>query len=100
RTKHIKLVRSSKYFDETWYCEQYPDVARLGVDPVEHYLRHGAMMGLDPSKEFSTRRYLEIYSDVAKSGFNPLVHYLVHGESEGRSPIPNDAMRTDLSKED
>jgi hypothetical protein len=27
--------------DRTWYLNTYPDVARAGVDPVEHYLWTG-----------------------------------------------------------
>ena len=29
-------------FDKTFYLTTYPDVAAAGVDPLEHYLQHGA----------------------------------------------------------
>ncbi|TWT17608.1 hypothetical protein [Luteimonas wenzhouensis] len=79
-----QLLRKSRLFDEAWYLLRYGDVARRNVDPVKHYLRHGAAEGRDPGPAFSTRGYLERYPDVAASGINPLVHYLRHGMQEGR----------------
>lgn len=32
-------------FDGDWYLEQYPDVAALGMAPLEHYLWIGAQLG-------------------------------------------------------
>jgi hypothetical protein len=62
-----------------WYLERYPDVATTGVNPLDHYWRHGAAEGRDPSPGFSTRRYLEQHPEVAASGMNPLHHYLRSG---------------------
>lgn len=33
------------YFDAAWYLEEYPDVAQLGMDPLEHYLWLGRRLG-------------------------------------------------------
>ena len=29
------------HFDANWYLQQYPDIAAAGVDPLQHYLKHG-----------------------------------------------------------
>lgn len=83
-TYQIHLIRYSGLFDIGWYLEQYPDVAKAGIDPVLHYVRCGAKEGRDPAPWFSTRTYLEAYPDVAASGVNPFYHYIRYGCSEGR----------------
>jgi hypothetical protein len=80
----IKLLKSSGHFDEAWYLAANADVARQGADPVEHYVRHGAAEGRNPSPSFNTRRYLQINPDVAHAGMNPLVHFVKYGIAEGR----------------
>ncbi|WP_375055684.1 glycosyltransferase [Zobellella sp. DQSA1] len=81
----VKLARSSKMVHRNWYLEQYPDVKILNMEPAEHYLKYGAMMGRNPGKTFDTEFYLNTYPDVKKSGLNPLIHYFLHGEKEGRA---------------
>jgi hypothetical protein len=63
---------------------QYPDVAKHGIDPVEHYVRFGAKERRDPSPCFSTKDYLERYPDVLESNENPLFHFITRGLKEGR----------------
>jgi len=81
----LALVRGTELFDVAWYLASNPDVAAAGIDPAEHYLRHGAYEGRDPSPRFASRHYLDTYPDVAAVGMNPLVHYLRHGRAEGRT---------------
>jgi GT2 family glycosyltransferase len=71
-------------FDATFYLSQREDLARMPLEPVQHYLLYGAAEGLDPSPDFSTRTYLERHADVAASGANPYAHYLAAGQAEGR----------------
>jgi len=87
---YIKIMKSG-LFSTDWYLAQYPDVADAGVDPVQHFLSHGAAENRDPGPEFSTIGYLARYPDVVKAGVNPLLHYLRDGKAEGRttSPIEN-----------
>jgi len=80
-----RLLRASSLFDAEWYLRQYPDVAASKVDPVVHYLGHGASEGRDPGPGFSTRLYLARNPDVSTAGINPLLHYLRYGGAEGRS---------------
>ncbi|MGD9945297.1 MAG: glycosyltransferase [Burkholderiaceae bacterium] len=84
----IDLVRRSGLFDSAWYLEHYPDAARSGMDPIEHYLRMGARQLRDPGPKFSTRHYLNDNPDVAAAGVDPLCHYILHGQKEGRTPLP------------
>ncbi|MFC3124175.1 hypothetical protein ACFOD4_03810 [Pseudoroseomonas globiformis] len=71
-----------------WYLRTYPDVAQAGIDPLDHYVTHGAAEGRDPGPLFNTRWYLETYPDVAGAGVNPLEHYMTYGAAEGRDPGP------------
>lgn len=82
----IALIEQSGLFDRLWYLSQYPDVAKSGADPIEHYLRYGAAEGKNPGPEFDTQWYLATYTDVAEARANPLVHYIKHGKKEGRFP--------------
>jgi GT2 family glycosyltransferase/glycosyltransferase involved in cell wall biosynthesis len=72
----LAFLRESGLFDEAWYRSAYPDVRKSGMDPAEHYLKHGARELRDPSRTFSTRRYVNANPTVLKSGLNPLVHFL------------------------
>lgn len=82
--QQITTIRKTGHVHRNWYLETYPDVAELGMEPAEHYLKYGAAMGRDPGKNFSTRFYLECYPDVADTGLNPLLHYARFGKKEGR----------------
>lgn len=41
-------MRRLNYFDPLWYLEQYPDVAASGIDPREHFEKHGRREGRLP----------------------------------------------------
>jgi glycosyltransferase involved in cell wall biosynthesis len=84
----IRLIEASGLFDAAWYQAQHPDVALLGLGPVEHYLAWGAWLGRDPGPGFDTRWYLAQNPDVAASGVNPLLHFIQTGRAEGRAPKP------------
>lgn len=72
-------------FDSAYYLNAYPDVRAVGLNPLDHYLRHGWKEGRDPSAGFSTDSYLAANPDVVASGHNPLVHFVNTGLAEGRS---------------
>lgn len=80
-------IYRSGLFDSSFYRHQCRARGIRILDPVGHYLRHGASLGLDPHHWFQTRYYLLRNPDVAGKG-NPLVHYLQHGDEEGRCPHP------------
>jgi uncharacterized protein VirK/YbjX len=80
-------ILKRELFDIDWYLAKYPDVRAAGVDPVHHYLKHGAAEGRDPNAFFITRQYLAENPEVQRSGMNPLVHYCLFGASEGRNSV-------------
>lgn len=89
-----KRLLDSRLFDAEWYVREYPDVAKSGLSPVEHYLRIGSVLGRSPGPEFDAAWYLSKYPDVAAAAVDPLLHYLDHGQHEGRQPGPFGANRT------
>ncbi len=73
-------------FDPNYYLLTYPDIARAGVDPYQHYLTFGWKEGRNPDAYFSTTGYLNANPDVKAAGVNPLLHYDQSGWREGRDP--------------
>ena len=87
-TWRARLIGQSDLFDRAWYLKTYPDVARAGGDPVQHWIMNGAHEGYDPGPRFRTDWYIETYPDVAMTGENPLVHHLVIGRELRRKTSP------------
>jgi ubiquinone/menaquinone biosynthesis C-methylase UbiE len=83
-----RLIKESGIFDTQFYSYYYPDVAKSNLDPILHYLTHGANEGRIPSPLFHTRFYLEKYGEVTESGLNPLVHYIKLGWKKNFDPNP------------
>ncbi|MBD0415996.1 glycosyltransferase [Oryzicola mucosus] len=81
------VIEASGLFDRNWYLAQYPDVAALGMDPLEHFLTFGALLRRNPNPGFNTRQYLETNPDIARTGINPLFHFLSLGEKAGQKPV-------------
>jgi 2-polyprenyl-3-methyl-5-hydroxy-6-metoxy-1,4-benzoquinol methylase/glycosyltransferase involved in cell wall biosynthesis len=86
--RHARLITNAGLFDSAFYLSQNLDVGAAGLNPIHHYLTHGAAEGRDPHEMFDTSYYLEQNPDVASGGLNPLLHYCVHGLAEGRRPHP------------
>ncbi len=87
---HRERTLAAKEFDAAFYLAGNVDVAKTGVDPLDHFLASGWREGRDPTPTFSVKDYLESYPDIAAADINPFVHFLSAGRAEGR------AMRTDL----
>ncbi len=86
--RSVETVGSSPFFDPSWYLENYPDVAAAGLDPLLHYIEHGAAEGRNPGPKFDAKWYLDQNPDVSASGMSPLAHYLEFGAKEGREIRP------------
>ncbi len=84
----VEAIRESGLFDAPWYLAQYPDLAETGVDPLRHFIEHGAGEGRNPNPFFDTRYYLRKNRDVAVAGANPLLHFIAGGWKELRNPHP------------
>ena len=46
-------------FEREWYLKEYPDVARAGIDPNEHYISYGEKEGRFKSKKQQERATLK-----------------------------------------
>lgn len=89
-TKLDEQSELQRLFDETFYLDSYPDVAKADVDPLDHYLTNGWREGRDPSATFSTNFYLGNNLGAAASGTNPLLHYIREGRFEGLATQPDE----------
>ena len=87
KLKQVYIIKNSSLFDEKWYLEQYPDVAKYKKGAADHYLHYGWKEGRNPSPNFDTTVYLNKYMDVKQANVNPLVHYEKYGKKEGRDFI-------------
>jgi len=85
KQQHIALIIESGLFNTEWYQKICPELSKLPLTPIEHYLSIGYKMGLNPSEKFNGNLYLERYPDVAQEGVNPLIHYILFGKNEGRT---------------
>ena len=88
--RHRERTLAAKEFDGAFYLASNVDVAKTGVDPLDHFLASGWREGRDPNSAFSVKDYLESYPDIAAADINPFIHYLSAGRAEGRTG------RTDL----
>lgn len=87
RTAIVQWLTKSGLFQAEWYLKRYPDVAKSGLDPWDHFDRFGWAEGRLPNPCFDPKWYLEHNADVAKAKTNPLAHYALYGERENRRPI-------------
>lgn len=95
---YVQLIKNSDLFNAAWYATAYRDVRGAGVGLVQHYLRHGAGEGRNPSLLFNTAWYVSQNPDVVAVGYNPLVHYLRFGRKERRQPLPPDSLSAKVPK--
>ena len=82
--KTYKTIKESGLFDVDYYLSTYDDVRRCGVDPIEHFVRHGAAELRNPNAFFNTADYLLKNEDVMRACVNPFEHYIVAGKKENR----------------
>jgi hypothetical protein len=82
----IRLDVIQGEFSPSFYLAAYPDVAKAGVSPLEHFYYTGWRESRCPNQDFDTKYYLEVNEDVAKAEINPFWHYIVSGRAEGRLP--------------
>ena len=105
-------------FDPDYYLANNADVKAAGVDPLAHYLEHGAIEGrlpidinpqdldpvvldlhrFDPSKAaplaFDAEFYRAVHADMASLDDTALAeHYQRHGKAEGRAATKAEFLR-------
>jgi GT2 family glycosyltransferase len=74
-------------FDPSWYARNYSSKYNIQINLLEHYIRFGVELQLNPSKKFDTAYYLEANPDVKAAGIHPLLHFVTQGIKEGRRPL-------------
>lgn len=82
KSKQIRLIRTSEYFDADWYLAHYPDVVASGIDPAAHYLLYGGFEGRDPGPRFSGREYFARHPEAVGNGINPLLDHIRQKNSD------------------
>jgi hypothetical protein len=97
--RHRERTLAAQEFDVAFYLAANVDVAKLGVDPLDHFLASGWREGRDPSPTFSVKDYLESYPDIAVADINPFVHFLSAGRAEGRATRTELGFRYDIIKQ-
>lgn len=74
KTATVLALQRSGFFDSEYYLRTYPDVVASGMNPVEHYVCHGAEEGRKPTPWFDTKKFLNIIFDK-KENYS-LINYL------------------------
>src|SRR6185437_8545058 len=82
----IRYIIDSGLFDAEFYLANYPDIAKAGVDPFNHFFHYGFQEGRCPNPYFDPLWYLETNPGVRNDQLQPLLHYVVVGDREGRRP--------------
>src|SRR5450631_2868134 len=77
-----RAIRAAGLFDDKFYLKTYPDVAAAGIDPLLHYLLHGASEGRWPNPSFDPVFYAT-QALTLQHGENPLLHYIATGRQRG-----------------
>jgi GT2 family glycosyltransferase/glycosyltransferase involved in cell wall biosynthesis len=85
-------------FDGDGYLLRNPDVAAAGVDPLSHYLRHGASEGRDPNSWLGEVRYRRQARLGPGDSVSALAHYLALGRRKGLGPRQEHRERNAISE--
>jgi GT2 family glycosyltransferase/ubiquinone/menaquinone biosynthesis C-methylase UbiE len=85
RRGDLATLAGQKLFDHPWYRKTYLG-NRTDIDPVAHYVWHGAAAGHQPHPLFDTAWYEARHPNL---GFaNPFAHYLTIGAAQDADPHP------------
>lgn len=81
-----RLLRSTNVFDHDFYMRANPDVARRGLDALDHYILLGEHEDRQPSPFFDPAWY-RLQVPRLPAGHCLLAHYLTLGDAEGIQPM-------------
>ena len=84
--RDARLIRDTGFRDDGYYRSLRPDVAVLGIDPLGHYLEHGAAEGCRPLLLFDPAYYAAQSPDLGQD--NPFAHFVRVGAALKRNPHP------------
>ncbi len=77
--KADERARRAGLFDDAFYLEKYPDVKAAAIDPLRHYVEHGAFEGRKPHRLFAPEFYLRQRPEARAPGIDPLLDFLAGG---------------------
>jgi len=80
------LAIAGRWFDRGWYEVRNPDVVKVGIDALAHYVRYGENEGRKPSQWFNPAWYRTVYKIAA--GQSALGHFLAHRTTGRFLPCP------------
>lgn len=84
RAHNVQLwLEQQGLFDAAWYLRRYPDIAAAGVNPLQHFIAHGATEGRDPNPGFSLSGYAYANQLAPQEA---LMHWLNQSEPQ-RGPV-------------
>jgi glycosyltransferase involved in cell wall biosynthesis/GT2 family glycosyltransferase len=86
------------YFDENYYLQMHPDVARSGISASEHFHNWGWRENRNPSVEFDSYFYKQTYLGGESATIDPLAHFTQTGEAAGYLTRPRHAFTLDETK--
>lgn len=70
------------YFDSNFYLEKYSDIAKGGIDPLQHYKDHGWRERRWPAPWFDPNSYRERFPDSTVWEADPFEHFIATGDVE------------------
>lgn len=79
--RDMRTIRATHLFDADYYAHMYADVRKHGMNPLLHYVKHGASEGRQPNPFFSTRLYRQTYQ-AKDDETNSLIHYLTSADND------------------
>jgi len=83
---HTTALAASGLFLSRLYITTYPDVNQAGMEPLEHYCRHGWREGRSPNPYFDAAWYRTAY--LGNSDADPLLDYCLRQATEDVRPNP------------
>ena len=81
-----RLLRSTHMFDQDFYARTNPDVARGGIELLDHYIMFGENEDRKPAPFFDPAWY-RLQVQRLPQGHCLLAHYLTLGDAEGIQPM-------------
>lgn len=72
------ICKKSKYWDEKYYTDKYPDVKEKGFIPLVHYLSYGIEEGRIPSKKFSKKKIKKGENLLLKKTYIQKIAYKIY----------------------
>ena len=83
-----RLGPPAPLFDEEFYLQRYPEVARSRLSPIWHYRRHGARAGMQPHALFEPSWYRSQVPGGLAPEDDALEHFFDEGAAAGLDPHP------------